>query len=232
MKTQDKDKAVKLGEREIAKRQYEDNKKASKYKPGMFSTGAVLGEGASEYGASTVAGALGLGVPTHLLGAGGAIAGYVSKNADPDDVKDYNALSLIPGVGTYRGIKRTQLVDGYYSKGKRRNSADVSERAGSLTTALAIAALGGLGGAYLAHKHGGEYRDPLYGAIVGATAGLGVGALAGGVGGIAGLLNPKTQDEHRKYLEDENLVAKNLFIPGYGAYQRGRRLRSMLSGTI
>lgn len=228
MKTQDKDKAVKLGEREIAKRQYEDNKKASKYKPGMFSTGAVLGEGASEYGTSTVAGALGLGVPTHLLGVGGAIAGYASKNADPGDVKDYNALSLIPGVGTYRGIKRTQLVDGYYSKGKRRNSADASERVGSLTTALAIAALGGLGGAYLFHENG----HPLSGAIMGATAGLGVGALAGGIGGVAGLLNPKTQDEHRKYLEDENLVAKNLLIPGYGAYQRGRRLRSMLSGTI
>lgn len=229
MTEKQRQKLVAIGKRSIAKQEKQNKKNVAKYKPGMFSTGAVLGEGASSMGANIALGLL--GVPVDAYGVGG-LAGYATRDVDPNTVKNYSALSLIPGVGGYRGVKRTQLVDQHYSKGKRRNSADASEKFGGLTSTLALMAIGAIGGGAL----GGIATENLggvgLGAGLGAVAGLGSGAL-GNVAGLAlGLLEPRTPKEHKNYLADKNLVSKNLLIPGYAGWHRGKRLRSMLSGTI
>lgn len=229
MTEKQRQKLVKIGERELSSYNERNKAKAAKYRPGMFSPGAVLGEGASSLASDVGLGLLGVPGSPYIIG--GAL-GYLTENEEPSKVKDYSALSLIPGVGWYRGVKRTQLVDQYYSKGKRRNSADASEKYGLVTSTLAAMALGALGGGAVGGLTTENVGGAVLGSGLGALVGLGAGALGNTAGLAFGFLKPKTPKEHKDYLADNSLVSKNLLIPGYSGWNLGRRLRSMLSGTI
>ena len=195
----------------------------SQYKPGMFDNGATIGEAL-------------LGVPGGMVVPGtgklGNLLGYLSADENPDSLKSFNASALIPGMSSYRNTKRQQLIDKTLSKGKRRNSAILSERFGYLTSPIVLAALAGLtakGVGKLTGMSSDESTD------LGLKVGLGGGILGAGasVGGLlGGLIRGKNAPEHKKYLDDEHLVAKNLLIPGMSSYNRGARINALLKREL
>lgn len=102
------------------------------------------------YGLSTT---VGEGVPGNVLdellglpaGELGELVAYTTPDVSPKSLENYSVASLLPGVTGYREAKRTQLIDQYYSGGKRRNSATASEQFAGLVPAIALTALGHLG---------------------------------------------------------------------------------------
>lgn len=134
-------------------------------------------------------------------------------NSDPKNSINPDAgarlSSFIPGVGGYRTALADRAIDEILSKGKRSRSAVISERFGGLINSLIWS---GIGTAVLP--------------CIGTMAGLGISSLAnagGYLGGYAG--KARTAKEHSDYLSDDNLVLKNLLIPGRASYQKGRRAR-------
>ena len=173
----------------------------------------------------------------------GQLAGLVqnidSKNEKEltDKLNRYSGLTLLPGVFGYRDTLRHRLADRKASKGKVDRKALVSEYFGTFTTPLLTAAAGALVGSGIGAGVGaltGEGDEHV------ATGGI-LGASAGAVGGAAALLTGlalglykrrRSQEDHAKYLNADNLVAKNLLLPGYAAYQTGRRMRSQSAAAL
>lgn len=209
--------------RAMQKMAKEDKKKN---KP-TFKSSTVLGEYASSLPANIVASSLGFPLQTV-----GHIAGLITPDATEKDVGEYSPISFAPGVGNYRAVKRNQLLDKKYSKGKRRNSAIVSEYLGGIPTVLATAALGGVLGHIADKRKLFGSNAPHLGLIGGLGLGAGLGGASEGIAYLAGLLKEKTKKEHEAYLADDNLVAKNLLIPFRGLYNLGRRERSLISESL
>lgn len=203
-------------------------KEAKQQNKPSFKSPVVLGEFASSLPGDFASSAV--GIPSQAIGR---IVGLLTPDATEKDVGTYNYVSFFPGAGAYRSIKRNQLLDKKYSKGKRRNSAMVSEYFGGLPTMLATAAIGGILGHIADRKKlFGEDSAPDIGLIGGLGIGAGIGGASEAVSYLTGLLRPKTKKEHEDYLSDDKLVAKNLLIPFRGTHNAGRRVRSLLSETL
>ena len=145
------------------------------------------------------------------LGSIGHLIAYAKSDPKNSVNPDAGARlsSFIPGVGGYRTAMADRTVDEILSKGKRSRSAAASERFGGILNSLIW---GGVGTAVLP--------------VVGTAAGLGISSLANIAGYLGGYARkPRTAKEHADYLADDNLVLKNLLIPGRASYQRGRRAR-------
>lgn len=171
----------------------------------------------------------------------GSLMGLVQNINEGDDenklrekLNDYSAATFLPGVLGYRDMLRDRLADRKVSKGKVDRKALVSEMLGTgsstLLSALALGLLGG-GAGYVLGDSGS------LGSRLGAGLGAGLGAAGGLSAALVGLLlgmykRRRSAEEHGKYLTDPNLIAKNLLIPGYSAYQTGRRMRSRTAASL
>ena len=135
-------------------------------------------------------------------------------------------LSLIPGVGGYRNERRHMYVDNKLSKGKNIHKSRLAEKIGVITSLLPLTLLGGLVGGLTG---GGEARERFKRILTGMGAGLGVSLLPSSIAGITGLLKDRrTDEEHRKYLDDGPVLSQ-YFIPGVAAYNNARRRKMMRS---
>lgn len=174
-------------------------------------------------------------VPNYL----GAILGMASdidKNREKrltEDLDDYTAASMIPGVVGYRTALRGRLADRLASKGKVDRAGIFSELSGIITSPLALAALGGALGAGIGHYTDNSMVNGLPTGYLGAGLGFSLGA----VGSLAGLAlglyrRRRSQEDHAEYLEDDGMVAKNLFVPGAAGHNIGRRARMIAASAL
>ena len=153
----------------------------------------------------------------------GSLIGLVQDSEDlpkAEDLKNYSALSLVPGVSGYRSTVRDRLVDRMLSKGKVDKKAILSEGAG-LALMLALGAGAGAGIAHLTDNS----------AQAGQGAALGAG-LATLPALIALLKKRRSAKQHAEYLANENLVASNILNPFAGAYNSGARSKMRLAALF
>lgn len=112
------------------------------------------------------------------------------------------------------------LAGGNSTQGvKEASSREWSEGAGSVATATATGLAGSVAGTALASRNG---VNPYLGGLAGGLAGAFIPNLLGkAVGAIAGAREPGEQEEH-----DKAPAVAEYIVPGYGAYQHERRVRT------
>lgn len=166
------------------------------------------------------------GLASDLGSIGGLI--YPSDKVKDKTLRDFSALSFIPGMSRARGMLRSRKVDKDISSGKIDRSAIISEKLGALSLPLILGIAG-----YIADKKGligGE--DDEFDGFRGAGYGLGAGALASTAAWLVGLAKKRrSRKEHKKYLEDDS-VLKNMLIPGHAAHALGRRDKMKLATVM
>lgn len=174
-------------------------------------------------------------VPNYL----GAILGMASdidKNREKrltEDLDDYTAASILPGVTGYRNALRGRLADRLASKGKVDRAGMFSELGGIITSPLALAALGGALGVGIGHYTDNSMVEGLPIEYVGSGLGFSLGAIGSLAGLALGLYRRRrSQEEHAEYLEDDGMVAKNLLVPGVAGHNVGRRARMGMAAAL
>lgn len=148
-----------------------------------------------------------------------------SKNIPTkEQLKEYNAASLLPGVTGARNVLRDRAIDEELSNGDVSRRAVITERLGSLLMPILMTGLVG-GGAYLADK---KFNEKLSNKL-----GLNSEDFAGFAGTSAGLLTAlpwlvgflrkrRNAEQHKDYLAGSPALL-NLLVPGAAAHNLGRR---------
>lgn len=144
--------------------------------------------------------------------------------------------SILPGVAGYNTVQRRRQVDRKRSGGKRDRSAQLHEMAGNITNSLLLALLGAGAGAGIGYLSSGEdatNRERMLnlgiGALAGGLGGAGTGLLAQGAGSLIGLLAANKKDRE-EYLKNSGMW-KNYLIPGYAGYQAGAGLSDAIANS-
>lgn len=215
-------------------------RKEAKHKSNQYegiSDSSVL-EGLSAYGVPY----LNLvNMATTPLGQLAGLARGIDKSEEKkltDKLNEYSGTTFLPASFGYRDTLRHRLADRKASKGKVDRKAIASEFFGNFTSPLLLTALSGVLGAgagYLVDRHKGDIdlNNTIDGGIIGGAAGA-IGstvALLTGLG-LGMYKRRRSQEDHAKYLKDDRLVDKNLLLPGYAAYNTGRRMRSQTAAAL
>ena len=168
-----------------------------------------------------------VGVLSSLVGTANGVGNLVGllQNGDnlptADELKQYNAMSLIPGVSGYRSIARDRVVDRALSGGKVDRSGILSEGLGQVLLTLIASGVGaGIGGA------GGRGKS---GALSGAAVGAGVSTIPALV---ALFKKRRSAKEHAEYLAKEDLISGNIGNPLAGSYNAGARAKMKLAALF
>lgn len=138
----------------------------------------------------------------------GDIAGLFGRDPTIEDIRGMNKhpgmAFLIPGLGSYRNLKRRRLLHKLVSK-KNKHTAQ-----GLILSELASPALqAGLGTALGARVGGGA----------GALAGFGTMAGANLISALsAAFTKRRSLKDQGRYEDDAHAILKNLLIPGRGVY--------------
>ena len=167
----------------------------------------------------------GLGVPV------GSFIGWLAGKPSKERLQKWDehpGLSWLPGVGSYRIMRKTLDTMGPEGeKTKRVRSRLLSETLGQGTSAALLAlALGGAG-AGIGAALGGRDAARVFG-LSGVGAGLYGAAMANVIGSLVGTTR-KRRTENEQAVADQKGQAAAWLVPGVGAYRSARRLPSLTS---
>lgn len=159
-----------------------------------------------------------VGVPSAL---GGLVHGILAEPTF-DEIKSINASpakSLIPGIGTSRGVRRRRVLRNALAK-KPGISRILSERLSPYAALLTSVGVGaGIGGALS--------ENTSHGVGIGALGGGAVGLGATGIGALLGLFRRRRTLAEQKAYEDSKLRGwAQLLVPGLAAHDRFRSLKA------